>query len=146
MIKFPFLTLLVWNLFFLGTLCQAEEQAAEETKAEEKAYELAYRFESGNFVKYHVLDQSQFTTRKNEVAETVRNESQQWRHYRVIDVNDEGVATLELMIDRARLTAQFDNSPPTVFDSQDPSQQPAKMSSIMNSIGRPLCRMQVNRQ
>ncbi len=119
------------------------------TRAEESAktkYQLQYQFEQGHFVKYHVKDRSAYTTRKKAIAETVRNESQQWRHYRVVAINEAGEATLELMIDRARLVAQFDDSKPTIFDSADPNLQPPKMQSIMNSIGKSLCRMRVSPQ
>lgn len=128
-------------IFLAGSSDFARAEDPADTK-----YHLQYQFEQGHFVKYHVQDRSAYTTRKKEIAETVRNESQQWRHYRVIAINESGEATLELMIDRARLVAQFDDSKPTIFDSADPNLQPPKMQSIMTSIGKPLCRMRVNEQ
>jgi len=128
---------------FAAEEAESEQSAAAE-ETDQQTYRLSYQFEKGEFVKYQVHDRSVYTTRKNEIAETVRNESQQWRHYRVVSVDENNEATLELMIDRVRMMAQFDDSSPTLFDSANPDLQPAKMQSIMDSINVPLCRMRVN--
>lgn len=109
-------------------------------------YELRYRFQTGEFVRYEVSDSYTMTTRKGRFQESLYNRSDVTRHYRVVSVDDQGEAVLELMIDRVRLTAQFDDAPPTIFDSSDPDQQPPKFQSILASVGKPMSRMRVSSQ
>jgi light-regulated signal transduction histidine kinase (bacteriophytochrome) len=126
-----------------GMLSLPVADAAEPTADK---YLLRYQFTPGEFVRYEVVDQASVTTRKNDAKETVRNQSQVWRHYRVVSVNEAGQATLELMIDRVRMIAQFEDAPPTVFDSADPNLQPKKFSSVLQSVNRPMSRIVVDAQ
>ncbi len=119
-------------------------ETVETAETAEQKYDLRYLFTPGEFVRYEVSDESAVTTRTNQVKETVRNQSQIWRHYRVVSVDSEGSATLELMIDRVRLVAQFDDADPTIFDSADKNLQPVKFQSVLATIGKPTNRMQVN--
>ena len=109
-------------------------------------YLLRYHFTAGDFVHYEVLDQAAVTTRKNDVKETMRNQSQVWRHYRVVSVNEAGEATLELMIDRVRMIAQFEDAAPSIFDSSDPNLQPQKFRAVLDSVNRPMSRITVDPQ
>ncbi len=120
--------------------------ATEQADDSPPRYELRYRFQTGEFVRYEVSDSYTMTTRKGRFQETLYNRSDVSRHYRVVSVDDQGEAVLELMIDRVRLTAQFDDAPPTIFDSSDPAQQPRKFESIRASVGKPMSRMRVDAQ
>ncbi|WP_013630340.1 DUF6263 family protein [Rubinisphaera brasiliensis] len=119
----------------------AGENATDENK---ETYLLRYAFETGNVVHFKVTDKNKTTSRKDRIRETVSNQSDVWRHFWVVNSEETGEATLELVIDRVRLTAQFDENPPTVFDSADKTKQPDRFASILKSVGKPLNRMRVN--
>jgi len=115
----------------------------EQATAEKPEYLLRYSFETGDVVHFQVTDKTVTTTRKNQLKETVFNQSDVWRHFWVAGTEGDA-ATLELVIDRVRLTAQFDGNPPTIFDSSDKSKQPDQFRSILETVGKPLNRMRVN--
>lgn len=143
------LWLSVLCIFAVGTksvLLADEKTDADTGNDSEKTYELRYQFTPGEFVRYAVSDESVVTTRTNQVKETVKNQSEVWRHYRVVSVDEQGTAVLELMIDRVRLEAQFEDADPTIFDSADKNLQPVKFQSLLSSIGKPTHRIRVNCQ
>lgn len=139
----PRIGILLQFALLAGLFCGYRPVTASETEAS-PSYLLRYHYEPGEFVRYEVSDHSSVTTRKGQVQETVRNQSDFWRHYRVVSVDSNGEAVLELMIDRVRLMVQFDDAPPTLFDSADPNQQPDKFKSILSSVGHPMNRMRVD--
>ncbi len=138
------LCLLLFSLCFSETI--AEEQDKQAAKAAPEKYELNYQFKAGEFVHYQVSDSSSYTTQKDAISETAKNQSIAWRQYRVVSVDKSGEAVLELMIDRVRLQTQFDDSPPIVFDSADPKLQPESFKQILQTVGKPMSRIRVNRQ
>ena len=55
-------------------------------------------------------------------------------------VDELGNATLELMIDRVRMTNRFGDGKLTEFDSQDETKRPPHFEHVMTSIGKPTAR------
>ncbi len=137
------LCLILFSLCFSETI--AEDQNKQAAKATAEKYELNYQFKAGEFVHYQVSDSSSYTTQKDAISETAKNQSIAWRQYRVVSVEKSGEAVLELMIDRVRLQTQFDDSPPIVFDSDDPKLQPESFKQILQTVGKPMSRIRVNR-
>ncbi len=133
-------------LFLIGysEIAVGEENSRPEAETAEK-YQLNYQFKVGDFVHYRVRDSSSYTTQKDSISETAKNQSTAWRQYRVVSVDQSGEAVLELMIERVRLQAQFDDSPPIVFDSTDPELQPESFKQILQTVGKPMSRIRVDR-
>ncbi len=123
----------------------AEQEDKPEAQSGEQKYELHYQFKVGEFVHYRVSDSSSYTTQKESISETAKNQSTAWRQYRVVSVDQSGEAVLELMIDRVRLQTQFDDHPPVVFDSSDPKLQPENFKQILQTVGKPMSRIRVDR-
>ena len=100
-------------------------------------YLLRYKFHPNQFVHYTVEHVSTLTSHYPAGKEVVFNETQTQKHFRVVAVDEGGNATLELMIDRVKMTARFNDSEKVVFDSQDTTKRPRQFQHVMNSIGKP---------
>lgn len=124
----------------------AEDKKENQSNANTEKYHLHYQFKPGEFVHYQVSDASSYTTQKGIIKETAKNHSIAWRQYRVVSVDPAGEAVLELMIERVRLQAQFDSSPPVVFDSADPELQPDRFKYILSTVGKPMSRIRVSKR
>lgn len=107
-----------------------------------KKYELRYKFEANQFVHYEVKHKVMLHTVHAEASEVVRNESTYHRHYRVISVNKNGTAILELVVDRAQMMVQWDENDPIRWDSESEDLPPKKFRDVAKSIGVPQLRIQ----
>lgn len=108
----------------------AEEDAAQ--------YLLRYKFTPSQFVHYTVDSQNKISVQLNQDKQTTINTAKTEKHYRVVWVDEKGNGTLETVIDRVRMSAQFDNQTPATFDSQDPKQKDLKQyEKIRETIGKP---------
>lgn len=103
--------------------------------AEETSYLLRYKFQPDQSVHYDVRDVSELTTRHNAFVETAKNNSEVRRHFRVVSVNAQGVATLELSLDRVKMTAQFGNHPEVKYDSTAKDVPPKQFREVHRAIG-----------
>ena len=119
----------------------SSNRSSNATAGSEKAsYRLQYQFRAGQFVYYNVSHRSKLVTKYQSQSETAHNTADTLKHYRVISVDEEGNALLDLVLDRTRMTAHFDDFQPTVYDSQSQSEPPAKFRKVHQSIGRPQAR------
>ncbi len=115
------------------TTGQDEEQDREK-------YLLRYKFRPNQFVHYTVEHVSTFTSHYPAGKEVAYNETQTQKHFRVVAIDERGNATLELMIDRVKMTARFNEGEKVVFDSQDTTKRPPQFQHVMNSVGKPTAR------
>ena len=67
-------------------------------------YLLKYQFSPNQFVHYTVEHNSTFMSQSGEVKDVTHSTTLTQKHYRVVATDDLGNATLELMIDRVRMT------------------------------------------
>lgn len=115
---------------------------AQEQPAAGEKYQLAYKFKKDQVVRYEVSNQTEMTTHFNDVTETARNRSEAKRHYKVIAVEPDGTASLQLTIDWVYMVASFgdgskNESKPVEFQSDDPAKHPEKFAHILKTIGKP---------
>lgn len=122
----------------------AEKPEGETAAASADGYRLRYRFKTNDVVNYEVAHTMEITTRKDETSETASNESHAEKHYRVVSVDRDGNAILELMIDRVRMSARFGEADPVVFDSDKPSETPRQFAHVQKTVGQPLARIKVS--
>ncbi len=104
---------------------------------------LRYKFDVNQVVYYDVLHTMRITSQKNQSSETAENESHSVKHYRVISVEDNGSAVLELTIDRVRMTARFGENDPVTFNSDSTDSPPPQFERVRESVGKPLARVKV---
>lgn len=110
----------------------------------DKKFTLRYRFEAGQVVRYQAINQVEMTTKKQHLTETAEQKSTSDNNFRVVSVDDQGVATLELMIDRVQMSARFNNAKAVTFDSDSKANIPPAYSQVSQTIGKPLARIRVS--
>lgn len=125
------------------TVAARESAPAEADEPESPAYRLKYRFQPNQFVHYKEHQRVRNTARYKQVTETVRYEWTTHKHWRVSSVDGEGRAVLELMIDRVRMKAQFDQHDPIVWNSESPEPPPEKFRDVAATVGKPQVRLRV---
>ncbi|MBI1348457.1 hypothetical protein GC163_19460 [bacterium] len=142
-------TAMVW------LLAAVSPQAAEDTvkpvevtsPGSEPRQALRYHFQAGQFLHYEVLSKISMKSQYQQTVETVRNETQSWKQFRVITVDDQGMALLEPVVDRALATIQYNDDSPIKWDSQESiDKDPNQVRDIRQTIGKPITRIQVNAQ
>ena len=120
------------------------EGEPEKAAGEPQSRVFAYRFEAGDEVHFDVLHEMQITAQYDVTVETNTNKTESRKHFRVLSVQPDGTAELELVIDSVRMSAKFGDSPAVEFDSKlkDEKVEP-RFARIRRSIGKPQARMQV---
>ena len=141
-------------LAVLGRMAPAAEPAAKVTpnvtvsveppRPDGTKHKLAYKFVSGQSVRYEVVHDVQMTTRYNEAMEVASNKTEARKHYKVLGVDAEGTGELELVIDWVRMNASFGNGDVTLFESDNPEHQPPKFRHVLDSIGKAQATMRFN--
>ncbi|MBX3439530.1 MAG: hypothetical protein KF861_18730, partial [Planctomycetaceae bacterium] len=81
-------------------------------------YALRYQFRAGSSVDYTVENDSKIQVEQAESEQQVEHREMTHKHYRVMAVEPDGSAMLELMIDRAQMSAALDGGEPVTYDSQ----------------------------
>lgn len=119
----------------------AEDQPANATSS--ASYKLAYKFQVGDVVRYETVQKSRFVSQFKGNAETSTSDTQTRKSYRVVKLNEDGSADLELVIEWVKMIVDFgDGSVPTEFDSKDPgAKTQKKFADVLRNIGKPQARM-----
>lgn len=102
-----------------------------------ETYELRYRFTEDQELHYRIHDQRRMEIQVAEIRESPRHTSNTIRRQRVVDVQDDGAATLELTLLRARLTAESGDER-VEFDTAANEPPPAVFRPVLSTIGLPL--------
>ncbi|MES2789311.1 MAG: DUF6263 family protein [Planctomycetota bacterium] len=106
-------------------------------------YKLAYKFGPGEVVRYETQHNVKFVSQFSGNQETATNKTETRKIYRVIGVNPDGSADLELVIEWVRMKADFGGGGlPIEFDSKDPgAKSQAKFADILRNVGKPQARL-----
>lgn len=134
----------------LGLLCgaaalpafAAEDKpavAAPDSPAAEAPVRLAYRFQKGDVVRYETVQNVTFVSQFSGNVETATNKTETRKAYRIVAVNPDGSAELELVIEWVRMKADFGGGGlPVEFDSRDPAaKSQAKFANVLKNVGNP---------
>lgn len=73
--------------------------------AEGDRHQLRFKFQKGETAHYAIRQQVSIEVEFNEVLEKVQYSANSIRHFKVLDIDKEGDATLELMIDRCYMSS-----------------------------------------
>lgn len=137
--------LAVWAGFCALTSISAEDGAAPAKAAASDSYLLAYKFQPGEFVRYETVQNVKFVSQFQGMVETATNKTETRKAYKVLQVNADGSANLELVIEWVRMKADFGGGAvPTEFDSKDPAaKSQVKFKDVLKNIGKPQARLVV---
>lgn len=116
---------------------------AASTPAAEAAYRLTYKFQLGEAVRYETVQKVKFVTQFNGNVETNTNTTETQKVYRIVGVNPDGSADLELVIEWVKMKLDFEGEGlPVEFDSKAPgANTQAKFANVMATVGKPQARL-----
>lgn len=109
----------------------------------DETYQLKYRFQTGQFSHYEVTDRAEMLTQYAEQQSKSYQQTQMLKSYRVIAVDEKGGATIEPIVESARMSSQSGDKPPITYDSVQDQLPPKEFEMIAGTIGRPLARFQL---
>lgn len=111
-----------------------EVATSPETPASETAL-LRYQFQPGQVVRYLVDDKSTVDLEYGATREVFNYKTTSWKHYTVKQVHEDGSATVELVIDRAKMQVEGDNRSIS-FDTNSVGAPPHEFSQFVELIGK----------
>jgi len=109
-----------------------------------KQWKLAYKFVPGQSVHYEVHQKMEMSTVFQETKSEQKNDVWERKHYRVINVEADGTAELETVIDHVKMKAETGDRS-IDYDSSDPdSKVPITFAGIVETIGKPRVRVRMS--
>jgi hypothetical protein len=121
-------------LVSLATLCAEGVSYADD--AEAPGVLLRYQFQPGQKLYYSVVNGSHIVVQYDVNPHEVDHSSASVRHFRVVDVYENGNAVLQLTIDRAYMRAEQAGSIAS-YDSASTEPVPEEFAQVNNTIGTP---------
>lgn len=97
---------------------------------------LRYRFEPGQKIYYSVVNGSQIVVQYDVNQHQVRHSSASVKHFRAVDVFENGTAVLQLTIDRAYMRAE-QGGDVAVYDSASNEPAPDEFVGVDTTVGTP---------
>jgi hypothetical protein len=116
----------------------------DDDAARPDGYLLRYQFTKDEVQNYDVDHETTMITTRPELKETVTNEVQTRKSHRIVSVDSEGNAWMELVIEAAKMSAQFNEAEPLSYDSEKPEECPKAYQHVRDIIGKPLAQVQVS--
>jgi hypothetical protein len=112
------------------------------TSAEGPTYTIRYQFQKGQTLDFEIEQQTTVasTVQEQSTEASVRNHS--LRRWKVVDVDSEGVATIELSVLRVQMRSQEGNKI-IEYDSDDPEKQPENFKALKEVIGKPISMVRI---
>jgi hypothetical protein len=104
---------------------------------------LRYMFDKGDTLSSRVEHRALTETTMNGVTESVETMTDSTRTWQVIDVDDDGVATLEQSVKDVTMTSRSSDRGEVRWSSNGDSEPPPGYESVRASLGVPLVRMRV---
>lgn len=125
---------LIW-LALLGLLAGTLEFSTPAISEDARTYQLRYHFQKGQNLHYVCPNGASYLVEYAQAQETILHTSMFLRHMTVVDVNPDGTANVQLVLDRAYLTAK-NAEVNSIYNSQQPDQVPTEFASVHASIGK----------
>jgi hypothetical protein len=119
---------LAWDISSLNSPVRAEDTPT---------YQLRYTFTPGQEWHYVSQTDSEYIISFAQVTDTVLHTSMFLRHITDLGVSPDGTGEIQLMLDRARMTAK-NAGVNSLYDSTDPGHVPTEFAGVHQSIGKPL--------
>lgn len=121
-----------------GLVCGAMGFLSSPAAAEEpQTYQLRFKFAPQQALYYVTQNDAEYMVEQAQARETVPHTSMTIRHIQVLDLNPDGSANVELVIDRARMTAN-NGGVQSLYDSRDAAHVPTEFASVHLSIQKPV--------
>lgn len=102
-----------------------------------QAWTLKYRFRKGDVFHFHARSNSRMEVSARDITQVLHESRESFKHYRVVEVKEDGSAILQPMIDRAIMKARSDDNPWIIWDSRSSRQVPRRFQNVSKGIGTP---------
>ena len=112
-------------------------------RADENFYELLYRFKEGEQLRWKVMQQLRVKTsmeEKTEVVETISTSTKLWT---VTEVDADGTATIEHLVEEAEMHRKQTDFPDSSYNSKTDEEIPLGYEQVSQSIDTPLLRLKI---
>jgi hypothetical protein len=142
---------------FLSLFCTAgidaeEPETASKKVAEAPAVELKYQFSEGDEWHYSLTEKGTQTGISPGLTQSARNDSSQTKHYRIVQVKQDGSAIIEVILDSYRIDFTVKNQPEggksqesqLAYDTSKDQTPPRGLEGIPKSIGKPFARFRMS--
>jgi len=120
-----------------------KSSAAASSQNHEKIL-LRYKFQTYEVLRFTAEHKSTIRGNLDGVRELTTHEARFKKHYRIVHVDAEGNALVEPVLDQVRMQIQFDNAPPTVYDSTSQEKVDPKFRHVAASLGKALVKMRIS--
>lgn len=105
---------------------------------------LSYKFQPGQFVYYTGSSRVQYITQLGDQSRfSTLQTNETGTHFRVVTVDENGLAIIEPVIDRTRMTAKMEGKEVVEYDSAKAVDSQSQFRAIQDAIGRTVARFQV---
>lgn len=105
---------------------------------------LNYKFQPGQFVYYSGTSRVQYITQLGDQSQfSTLQTNETGTHFRVVTVDENGLALIEPVIDRTRMTAKMEGKETVEYDSAKAVDPQSQFRAIQDAIGRTVARFQV---
>ncbi len=127
-----------------STAAVTQTSATASALAPANAITLAYKFHSGQFAHYMGTSRVQYKSQLNPENIYVSQQSNDtWTRFRVVTVDESGLALIEPVLERTRMMARMHDKPPVLFDSDAKTEPQPEFRAIRDAIGKTIARFQV---
>lgn len=103
-------------------------------------YELKFKFRERETARYEVSAQSEVTTVKGDIRQTVKSATKTRRSLTVKEASPQGTGTLEPLIEWVHMVAEFGDGVTTQrtveFQSDSPTKPPKEFHAVFDTVGR----------
>ena len=110
-------------------------------------FTLRYRFAPNESLHYQVTHNNEMFAQFGEAKNTDTNKVEERKHIKVVSVDDDGSAVLQIVFDHIRMEARFGeaDAEPITFDSSQPkSEDPSQFGNVRRVIDQPPAPVRVN--
>lgn len=120
---------------FFGLVCGVFGGHSSTIAEDAQTYLLRFKFSPGQEMHYITQNDAEYLIEQGENQQLLPHTSMNIRHYKVLDLNPEGFANVELVIDRARMSA-ITEGVLSLYDSRDAKHVPFEFQAVHQSIGK----------
>lgn len=145
--RFSLSALLIAAVFvgqFPNSLAVVADEPTPETQPTGEKYKLAYRWQSGQVLRYELTNETRIETQLQASNQVDFCRSEVVRSFEVTNVTDKDLAKTQAKIERVKMSVAFnDGDWRLLFNSEDPSTYNEKFQHVIASLGRTTSEMTV---
>ena len=130
---------------FAGLLtCNGNLPAQDSTSANKTSQILRYKFSSGETISADVSHRAITETTINGTTQHVETATDSIKSWKIIDVDQDGSATLEHLVDHVKMMTRTSGKETVRWDSDSPETPPEGYGGVQVGLGKPLSELTID--